>query len=67
MLSNETKEQRFKRVNKIKTWGFDANEDERSELGKLVLKSGITKKKAVLKAMRAAYSEQNKEEENASV
>ena len=63
MSSNETKEQRFKRVNKIKTWGFDAGEDERIELGNLVLKSGLTRKKAVLKALREVYSDQGNEVE----
>lgn len=58
MSLNETKEQRFKRINEIKTWGFDAGKDEREELGRLVLKSGLTRKKAVLKALRETFNDQ---------
>lgn len=59
---NESKEKRFKRRHDVKTWGFDANLHEREELNAMVMKIGLTRKQAILAALRK-YFETNKEEE----
>lgn len=62
-VKKESKEKRFKRLNNIKTWGFDANLQEREEITAMVIKTGMTRKQAVLAALRK-YVEMHKEEKD---
>lgn len=62
IVKKESKEKRFKRLHDIKTWGFDANLQEREEITAIVIKTEMTRKQAVLAALRK-YLELHKEDE----
>ncbi len=59
----ETPEKRFRRLHDVKSWSFQAFAGEREELNAMVLKTGLTRKQAVLAALRKYIENMNKEDQ----